>query len=105
MALGFDLPKLDLDTERQILNRYNEWARSNNKIEAENYGELVHETWSNIFDRIRKKLTIEDEQPIKIQVKVTIEGEDPNEKSLEFKSPNRNRFKNNLRPTSWNYYP
>lgn len=103
MALEFDLQKLEEEVEKQVLNKYNEWARSQKSIEAENYEELVRKTWANIFDRIQKRLAFGDDEPVEIRVRITIEGKGPKGKSLEFKSQNWNESKE-MGATSYGYY-
>lgn len=93
IALGFDLQKLDEQVEKQVLNKYNEWKRNRRSVEAKDYEELVRDSWTDIFDRIQKRLALEHEEPVEIYVRITIEGKNPNGRVLEFRSPNWNEYK------------
>jgi hypothetical protein len=64
------------------------WAKNKKEGKVKSYGELVHATWRHIFDTISNKLAFEDGEPLEIYVNVTVEGEKPDGKSLEYKSTN-----------------
>ena len=83
----FDLEK-PKGVVKELINKYNEWARNKKEGKVKNYGELVHATWRHIFDTINKKLAFEGGEPLEIYVGVTVEGEKPDGKALEYKSPN-----------------
>lgn len=83
----FDLEKPRRIT-KELINKYNMWARSRKEGKVKNYGQLVHATWRHIFDTINKKLAFEKGDPLEIYVNITLEGEKPDGKPLEYKSSN-----------------
>jgi hypothetical protein len=83
----FDLEK-PKGVIKELLNKYNMWAKNKKEGKVKSYGELVHATWRHIFDTISNKLAFEDGEPLEIYVNVTVEGEKPDGKSLEYKSTN-----------------
>jgi len=90
IVASFDLEKPREAIINELLDKYKKWAenREEGKKEIKSYGELVHATWGHTFDTIRNKLALEDGEPLAIYVNVTVEGEKPDGKTLEFKSKN-----------------
>lgn len=88
ITVNYDIEKPTAADEIQIIGRYNEWAKRGQKSEANTYGDVLHYTWANIFEVIQIKLSFEKKEPLEIQVRVRVNGKDPNNKLLMFRSPN-----------------
>jgi len=88
ITIIFNLEKLSGVKEKQVMNKYNEWAKKEQKHEAQTYEELISSTWNNMFETIQRKLSFEKREPLEIHIKVKVEGKDPSCRALEFKSPN-----------------
>jgi len=87
---SFDLEEPEEAIE-ELINKYSKWAenRGERKVERiKSYGELVHATWRHIFNALSKKIAFEDKEPLEIYVSVTVKGQNPDEKLLEYKSAN-----------------
>ena len=86
MTMIFDLKRLKEDKE--IVAKYNESVGNRGKGEVHSFEELVYSVWSNVFATIGNKLSFDEEEPLQLCIKVTIEGENPTGRELCFRSSN-----------------
>lgn len=88
ITMNYNIEKLTAVNEIQVVSKYNEWAKKKQMRKANTYGEVLHSTWTNIFEVIQSKLSFEKKEPLEIQVRVMVDGRDPNGRPLKFRSPN-----------------
>jgi hypothetical protein len=93
IAARFDLEKPRKVIIEELLDKYNKWAKEKkeDKKAVKTYDELVHASWRHIFGIICHKLAF-DKEPLEIHIGVTVKGEKPSGKTLEFDSKNWTQF-------------
>jgi hypothetical protein len=84
MILNFKRPT-EAD-EKMMVSKYNLWKERDRDVQS--YEELVIQTWTGVFKRLRNKILFEEEAPMAVSIRITVEGRSPGDQALEFVSSN-----------------